>query len=38
MGNVSEDQEVRGGSSEERAFQARILSMSNGEGDEEERQ
>lgn len=31
-GNVSENQKVRGGSSEERTFQARILSMSNGEG------
>lgn len=31
-GNVSEDQEVRGGSPKERTFQARILSMSNGEG------
>ena len=31
-GDVSENQEVRGGSSEERTFQARILSMSKGEG------
>lgn len=31
-GNVSENQEVGGGSSEERTFQARILSMSKGEG------